>query len=235
MSYDRPLLAWLSGQRYYQKSPLYIVNEDFVIKSAWLCIDLEVPLHEVSRIKLMPFDQTWDITLEYINAACSRLGRARPGWAPPKSEADAILDELGLPPLRCYALYLITVEQEGRERCVYVGQTNSKHHRFRSGHAAMTALHHPKFDGSIKRIYLAGIQMEDDDDHMFPVEWIHPIEQRQFVLNSIEARLILDLQPEINKRGRKKSDLGLDLPVRVQNLVSCFLDCAEFGPSQEIE
>lgn len=230
MAYDLPLSLWLLGGRYYQKSLTYITQEDFVLQAAWLAIDLQVDLHEAHTVKLRPFNQTWDRTRTYLENACRLLGRAMPGHALDKSDADRVIAVLGQPPLRCYAIYLITAELDGQEKCVYVGQTNSKHHRFKSGHRALSALHHPRYDGLKKRIYFAGLQLEDDDHHSFPVEWIHPISLRQEVLDSIEMRLIFDLQPELNTQG-KESFLGLhDLPVACQNMVGRFLDASSFGP-----
>ena len=200
---DRPLMQWLSGERYYQKSPYHIVNEDYNLTRIWISITLSVPLHEVGKVKLLPISKTWDQTLIYINAACKKLNRSMPGWAPPKDEADKILAELGPPPLRCYALYFITVGDAAAEHCVYVGQTDSKHQRFKAGHAAFNKLHAPEYASLSKRVYFAGLIAEDDDDHVFPVEWVHPEHRRKTVLDYAEARMIFDLQPILNKKGRK--------------------------------
>jgi len=232
MAYERPLMAWLSGERYFQKSPFHISAGDYDINSAWLAIDHHIPLHEAHLAKLRPFDRTWEETLEYLEKACGKLNRTLPGWAPAKELADEILTEFGPPPLRCYAIYMISVSLDTAEKCVYVGQTNATAHRFKSGHSAISALHHPRYREFEKRLYLGGLVIEDDDDHLFPVEWIHPIESRQIVLDSIERRLIFDLQPELNVQGRAAFSGEIDVPIVVQNIASRFLDAQSFGPSQ---
>lgn len=230
MTYDRPLMPWLSGGRYYQKSLAYIMLEDFVLQHAWLAIDLRVDLHEACNVALRPFDSTWEETQAYIEKACEMLGRHIPGWAPELAESDRVRAALGDPPLRSYAIYLITVEKADKEVCVYVGQTNSKHHRFRSGHAALSALHHPEYDGLKKRIYFAGLQLDDDDDHSFPIEWVHPVELRRHILDSVEGRLIFDLQPILNTQGKDRLLAPVDLPITAQNMTGRFLDAVCFGP-----
>lgn len=230
MAYDQPLARWLSGEHYYQKSLTYITQEAFVLRQAWLAIDHQVALHEAHEVKLRPFYETWIETQTYLENACRLLNRNMPGWAPKQPDANRVILALGEPPLRCYAIYLITVERGGNEDCVYVGQTNSKHHRFKSGHRALSALHHTDYDGLKKRIYFAGLQLQDDDDHSFPIEWVHPVALRKEALNSIEARLIYDLQPELNTQGKDYFLGPLDLPVTAQNMLSSFLNTRRFGP-----
>lgn len=232
---DRPLLDWLSVDRYYLKSPFHIAHEDYKLIRAWVFISLMVPLHEAGRVELLPVSRTWEKTLDYVDAACRKLGRSIPGWSPSKEVAEEILAALGPPPLRCYGLYLITVGDGSNERCVYVGQTNSKHQRFKAGHAALSKLHHTKYVSLSKRVYFAGLVAEDDDDHVFPLEWVHPKERRKRILSDVEGRLIFDLQPELNTKGRKTLMGSADLPISVQNITSRFLDAQTFGPNQLYE
>jgi hypothetical protein len=84
----------------------------------------------------------------------------------------------------------------------------------------------------INDYYLCGIVIEDDDDHYFPIEWIHPVEWREKVLNSIEGRLIFDLQPELNTKGRRVLHCEIDLPITTQNITGRFLDAWSFGPER---
>jgi hypothetical protein len=234
-SYDRPLMAWLRGEKFYLKSPNFIMNKGYKPRAAWVTIDLAVPLHETSLVTLQSFDAAWEQTLRYIGDACRMLHKDIPGWAPAIEEADGVLGQLGLPPLRCYALYLISVQTAAGERCVYVGQTNSESHRFQGGHAAISKLHHPKYERLAKRVYFAGLEIEDDDDHAFPIEWIHPEEWRQQILDSVESRLIFELQPELNEKGRLKLRCSIDLPITVHNSRSDFLASTTTGRLIPIE
>jgi hypothetical protein len=230
IKYDRPLMRWLSRRNYYLKSPLFIAHEDYKLDRAHLVILHKLPVHAIAEVELQPFDSTWENTLKYINDACDLLKRPRPGRSPSTLEAQAIISALGLPPLRCYALYLIAVGSGLGERVVYIGQTNSKTHRFKAGHHALTALHHPKYANVEKNFYLTGFEIEDDDDHIFPIEWIHPPEWRQEVLTSIEGQLIFELQPELNSKYRRSSNPAHDLPIVVHNNVSSLLRNTKFGP-----
>lgn len=228
--FDRPLMIWLSGNKHYLKSPDFIQYEGYSAEAAWVFIDQVVQLHEVTDVPLTPFDIAWEKTLTYISDACSILQKDRSGWAPGSDDARVVLDRLGLPPVRCYALYFITVSNSDYERCVYIGQTNSKKHRFSGGHAAITKLHAPEYDGLSKQVYFAGIQIEDDDDHSFPIEWIHPEEVRAPILSSVESRLIYDLQPDLNIQGKRAFTCDLDLPISTQNIMGGFLDAQVMGP-----
>ena len=230
--FDHPLMIWLSGRNYYLKSPDFLQFEGYTPTAAWVFIDHVVQLHEVTDVPLTPFDVAWKNTLEYIASACNILQKGRPGWAPNLNDALVVLDRLGMPPVRCYALYFITISNSEIEECVYVGQTNSRKHRFSGGHAAITKLHAPEYEGFSKKVYFAGIQIEDDDDHSFPIEWIHPEEVRAPILSSVESRLIYDLQPRLNSQGKKAFACDLNLPISTQNILGGFLDAKELGPAR---
>jgi hypothetical protein len=223
-------MRWLKGRNYYLKSPTFIAFEDYKLDRAHLIIFEKLPVHRIGEVQLRPFDITWEQTLNYILEACEVLKIPRPGRSPTAEDSEAIIAKLGLPPLRCYALYLISVGTGPDERVVYVGQTNSRTHRFKAGHHALTALHAPQYNGFEKHFYLCGFEIEDDDEHCFPIEWIHPTEWRQEVLTSIEGQLIFELQPELNSKNRKTSNPSHDLPIHVHNAVSSLLNHARFGP-----
>jgi hypothetical protein len=232
IDYDRPLMRWLDGKRFYLKSPTFIAFEDYKLDSVDVLILHRLPIHMASTAQLRQFDATWEDTLKYLDSACSILRKPRPGWAPSAEQAQLVLDKLGPPPLRCYALYFVTVGDGESERCVYIGETNSKTHRFKSGHHALPKLFHPKFDGLRKSIYFAGIEVHDDDDHYFPIEWIHPVQWRQEVLSSVEGQLIFELQPELNSKNKRSSKPKHNLPITVFNDASDFMNFDRYGPEQ---
>ncbi len=211
------------------KSPFHLVNETYEVSRAWIAFDQVVPVHRASQVKLLPFEASWIDTLAYLQAACAQLGIPRPGRLS-EAEGTQIRATLGEPPIASIAIYMISVsEADGsRERCVYVGKTNATTHRFRSGHAAFTKLHHPKYDGLLKRLYLGCLAFEDDDHHLFYTEWTHPPERRLEVMSVVEETLILALNPELNSRNRKSSQLAGAFPVSVQNTVGRLLDGGQF-------
>jgi len=228
--------AWLSGGKFYMKSQLYVECEDYDIKSLWLNFDSCAGLHEAADFPLIPFDDSRKECWEYINKACEIVGRppGRPGWALNTEDAQKVYSAIGEPPFASYSIYMITVSGSGREEetPVYVGQTNSINHRFRGGHAAISKLHAPKYDGKEKRIYFGCVSAVNDDDNTFPVEWINPPESRDKLLSSVEYQLIYDLQPELNTTGKDKYLVPIPTPIVVQNMVGKILDAQSFGPPE---
>ena len=224
-----PLYGWLSGQAYL-KSPFHMLNEPYSVKEAWIAFDIAVQLHEAPTLDLVTFEEAWRKTYDYLAAACKILELNRPGRISPE-QGELVRSQLGDPPIASVGIYMMSVaKQDGsQERCVYVGKTNASTHRFRSGHAAITKLHAPQYDGLRKTLYVGSLAFEDDDDHTFWVEWTHPAERRLVLMSVVEDTLISWLKPELNEKNLKGSPLAGKIVVRVQNTVSKLLDAESFG------
>jgi hypothetical protein len=225
----RPLDAWLSGQ-IYLKSPFHMQFETYSAKEAWIAFDVAVPLHEAPLVELSTFQQAWSETYSYLERACGLLNLLQPGRIS-EVQGELVRSQFGEPPIASIGIYMMSVAKNdgSEERCVYVGKTNASTHRFRSGHAAMTKLHAPKYDGLKKTLYLGSLAFEDDDDQTFWVEWTHPAERRSVLMNVVEETLINSLQPELNEKSISSSHLAGKLVVRVQNTASKLLDAQSFG------
>ena len=226
--YYGPLDTWIYGQNSYMKSPLHIRCEDYTIKSSSISFEISCPIHLISALKLSSFDYIWNESINYIQSACKILGRDQMlGWSMSERERNIVISKLGEPPIHCYCLYMISVGEGKGEKCVYIGKTNSTNHRFRAGHSALTKLHAPEFGGMKKTLYLASVYLEDDDDHLFPIEFV-PVEKRKDVLEQIENRLIYDYQPELNTKG-KMTNPTTNIDVIVNNTKSSLLSSYAFG------
>jgi hypothetical protein len=229
--------GWLCGN--YLKSFEYIDDEAYDIKWLWLSVDHRVDLHEADEFPLTPFDQSRRTCRDYLDKACAILGRekGRPGRGPTDAATQAeILRQLGRPPQGSYSIYIMTVaDADGtNERAVYVGKTNATTHRFRSGHMAISKLHHPRYDGLKKSLYFACASAVNDDDNTFPVEWINPLDQRDSILSSVEYQLIYYLQPELNDHGKQLCLVNPGFHITTQSNVQSggFLDANMIGPDR---
>lgn len=129
-------------------------------------------------------------------------------------------DKSGQPPLAAYPIYLITVGDAEKERVVYIGKTSSNSSRFSSGHSAISKLHHPKYDGLSKRLYLCCVVFLSKTLGSIPIEWVKPLGFAESLLNSFEANLIYWEQPELNKQHKSKEPIFEYGQVHVQNLTS---------------
>lgn len=226
--------AWLSGGLYYLKSRQYVDAEAYNVKSVWLNFDQCVGLHEAADFPLIPFDKSREACWDYIEEACKIVQRpaGRPGRALADDEAEKVLAQLGPPPFASYSIYMMTVLDKGggEERPIYLGQTNSKSHRFSGGHAAISKLHAPEYDNTVKRVYFGCVSAVNDDDNTFPVEWINPLDVRGSILSSVEYQLIYDLKPELNTAGKGKCLVQNPLSIVIQNTAGRLLDGHSFGP-----
>ena len=227
--------AWLGGGKYYLKSGAYILLEVYRIKYLWLNLDHSCGLHEAADLALVPFDKSRDACFKYIDSACDLLGRPRPGWALTADDAKKVTSALGDPPFASYSIYIMTVsDPDGtNERAVYVGQTNAQSQRFRGGHAAISKLHNPIYDGLKKRIHFGCVSATNNDDNTIPIEWVTPFNIRKEILDSVEYQLIFDLKPPLNNQGVHEYIASRPKRIYVQNPSEKFLDGQSFGPLEE--
>ncbi|HHP0482998.1 TPA: hypothetical protein ACRZ2J_004867 [Vibrio campbellii] len=114
-----------------------------------------------------------------------------------KNQAYIKADCVGEAPLACYPIYLITVGDGDSEKLVYIGKTSSNSSRFSSGHTAISKLHHPKYNGLTKRLYLCCVVFLKNGNTI-PIEWITPYSKAESLLKSFEANLIYWNKPELN-------------------------------------
>ncbi|MCS0005377.1 GIY-YIG nuclease family protein, partial [Vibrio parahaemolyticus] len=152
-------------------------------------------LHETVYLPPQSLEQAWKANQEYIASKC-----------------------LTQPPLACYPIYLMTVGENKDERLVYIGKTSSKSSRFSAGHAAISKLHHPKYDGLTKRVYLCCAVFINKARGTFPIEWIQPYEKAELLLKSFEAYLIYWTKPELNTQHiATEPDFDFS-PIQAQNI-----------------
>lgn len=218
--------AWLSDRLYYLKSPLYMACEDHVWEHFWISFDTSMGLHEAANFPLMSFEASQEACFSYLSRACKLLGRSIPQWSPYEEDRRRILKELGPPPLNAYTVYMMSVSdpRSNDEKIVYIGKTNSKSHRFRGGHAAISKLHDQKYDGLRKKIYFGCIVGFNDDEDYVPVDWISPEAGRDQILSDIEWQLIYHFQPELNENGKAYCNAKERNSIYIQNFCSKLLD-----------
>jgi len=125
---------------------------------------------EAPNIPLKTLDQSWTDTELYVDEACMLLRRQKPGYSLTAEERSKVISRIGEPPEPSWPLYFLAVGDYPDERIVYVGKTNSKTHRFATGHAAITELHRPQFCEKKKRLYLASVTILSDEENYVPLE-----------------------------------------------------------------
>ena len=228
--------AWLRSKRFFLKSPLYMACEDHVWQDFWVGLDSSVMLHEAAEFPLIPFEKARTDCFTYLENACGILGKGKPGWSPSKEASAEVTERLGSPPFNAYTIYLITTstQENNDETVVYVGKTNSQSHRFRGGHAAISKLHAPEYEGMQKRVYFGCLIGINDDDNYVPIDWLVEENGRDKVLANIEHQLIFNLQPALNSEGKGKCLAEVRVPVHVQNLTDSGLRDFHFDEDQRI-
>jgi hypothetical protein len=123
-----------------------------------------------------------------------------------------------VPPLVCCPIYLITVGVDAEEKVVYVGKTSSGSSRFAAGHRAMTLLHHPRFEGSRKRLYKCCIVFISVHKKEIPIEWVTPLAGAKLALAIFENVLIYHFQPELNTQLKGRPPNTSLASVHIQNV-----------------
>lgn len=222
--------AWLTSERFYLKSPFYMACEDHSWYDFWIGFDAVVPLHEAADFPLVSFEKSRSDCFDYLSGACEILGRNMPKWSPDKGKQSQILAQLGPPPVNAYTIYVISTRCSDTqvEKVVYIGKTNSKSHRFRGGHAAISKLHAPEFEGMQKAIYFGCLIGINHDGNYVPIDWVDADAGRDQILSDVEAQLIFHLKPRLNTVGKDKCGANQRVPLHVQNLKSSLLDAQSF-------
>ncbi|MEE8484598.1 MAG: hypothetical protein V3S46_08365 [Nitrospinota bacterium] len=111
---------------------------------------------------------------------------------------------------------MVTVGEGKEERVVYIGKTSAKTPRFISGHYVSTKLHSPQYNGLAKWLYQGTVTLLDKKGYL-PLEWIHPLSSANNMLHSIEAQLIYEFKPELNRRQKNNYNASVPITLHIQN------------------
>jgi hypothetical protein len=213
----RPLTGWVHGKGAFVKSAFHYENEAFIPQLTFVALEAVFDVHEAPDLPLKTLEQSWLDTKKYLTSACNLIGSPKAGHPLNTSEKKLVISTLGEPPTPAWPLYFFSVGDHPDETIVYIGKTNSGTHRFASGHKAITLLHHPKFNGLTKRLYLATVTIVDDEDNYIPLDWLHPKDLRDTIYSDIEAQLIFHFQPEFNSDLKSKDASKKPLPLTLHN------------------
>lgn len=211
-----PLEAWLARTDPLRSFLDLENSQPNFERGGFLLLNGPIPLHETISLEAESLPVSWKRTHEYVKKCLTIIDAEETDWLD-HDEVRMIRAEVGEPPPLCFPIYLLSVGQGKDERVVYVGKTSSKSGRFKSGHAAITGLHHPKYDGLKKQIYLGGVVLLSDDDEYRPLEWVKPLAKSEEILTSIEAELIFHFQPELNTIHKKSFDAVFPVTLHIQN------------------
>lgn len=180
-------------------------------------VSAPVALHLAATRRPQSLATSWKALRTYVAEACAIISADAPTWLD-REEVSMIYDRLGAPPPQCQPLYFMTVRGAScPERVVYIGKTSSDARRFAGGHAAITKLHAPQYDGLEKLIYPAAIVFLDQDEDYLPIEAVSPYEAARELLGSIEMQLIHNYQPELNSQGKQRCLSRVQLSLHIQS------------------
>jgi hypothetical protein len=218
--------GWLRGQTSYNAFHFSAQPKINLQAGGFVAIDRSVPVYQAGEVPAQSLEEAWHTVRQYVEEACELVHAGDECPRLDKDEIDMILTGLGRPPPPCYPVYFIAVRDRAseEERLVYVGKTSSSSNRFSGGHAALTKLHDPLYDGTDKVLYLGTVMLQDIDNEYLPLEAVQPLEKAKAMLVSIEAQLIYELKPELNTQGRARDNTRSPLNViHIQNSISKFL------------
>lgn len=203
------------------------INFEF---GCFIGIDVCFPLHKVLEMKAQSLEVTWKKVNEYVDDAFliileeynEDLGieEGEKLRDVDKEIIREIKDQIKTPPKACYPIYIITVGDDSEERVVYIGKTTSSNHRFSGGHSAALKLHAPEYEGIVKHIYFGTVTFQDNDKEYMPLEFIQPYEVAGELLNNLEAGLIFNLKPELNRTHLNRNNTRYDMIVEIENYSS---------------
>ena len=194
---NKHLTAWLYCD-FYVKRVEYYEGEVIVPAHVFVCLEASFDIHQAPQVPLKTLEQGWRDAKTYLSSACEILQRESPRRSLTKDERKRVLTTLGEPPSPAWPLYFFSVGEFPEEKIVYIGKTNSRTHRFSTGHSAITALHRPEYREMRKRLYLATVTIYSDEQNYIPLEWLHPKTLRDSIWSDVEAQLIFHFQPQLN-------------------------------------
>jgi hypothetical protein len=229
MNEPSPLDQWLKGKDDYVS---FVDLADEVVdmaKGVLVVIEQRRRVHETLDIGKSVFPKAWTRVRQYLGHVEKALGSRKTKLEP--ADVQKLTDaKLDAPPPWSLPLYFMSICKPGThdpakeeqskklvaehgefaeiipepdEKLVYVGQ-KAKGDRFRGGHAAITKLTHPKYDGWEKWIYEARVTIQTKNGKRIPLEWVQDKAEANLLLHCVEHQLIYQFKPELNDLGVKK-------------------------------
>jgi hypothetical protein len=173
-----PILQWLERGSNLQSLLLPETAIPNVELGGFLSLDKAVSLHETVNLEAESLATSWKSAHQYLEHCKRVVDIEEPEWLD-SFEVSLIQKELGDPPPVAYPIYIISIKGESlSEKVVYIGKTSSNNKRFKGGHAAITKLHAPQYDGLEKKLYLACVILLKNDSYL-PLEWISPLSKAE--------------------------------------------------------
>lgn len=201
-----PLFEWINGLCSFNQLLETRKSTQFSYMN-FLTIEKCHDFHTIHKIKGESLVEKWIEINEYIKKSLSIVYVAS-GENPADVYIDNedrfdIISSLGAPPAPAFPIYLISVEDEEKERLVYVGKNNSKHSRFKDGHKAAIRLHNPRYKSSFIRLYQCRVILFDEYEKCLPLEFLYSLDESKKLLKEIESHMIFQFKPDLNTQGIK--------------------------------
>lgn len=187
----------------------------------WVSIEESSLLHKATEMNWISLKDSINLTNDYLEE-CSALICGLDGGSLDGEEELMIKEQIGLPPLPCLPIYIITCKDADKEEIVYIGKSKSDN-RFTGGHTAALKLHDPKYNNKIKTLYRCSIWFHFNDEYII-IDWIKPLQLALELLESIESQLIYHFKPELNTNKKNKNYTKWEFTIHIQNFLHKFLN-----------
>jgi hypothetical protein len=231
-----PLSGWTNRKhniprRFHSESEV-IDKPDSENWSVWVSLEESSSLHRANEMNWLSLKDSIELTNDYLEKSsiliCGLEGGSLDG-----EEELMIKERIGLPPLPCLPIYIITCKDTEKEEIVYIGKTKSDK-RFIGGHTAALKLHDPIYNNKIKTLYRCSIWFYIDNEYII-IDWIRPTELALELLDSIESQLIYHFKPELNISKKNKNYTKWEFTIQIQNFLDSFLNDTFIWPLSSSE
>ncbi|MCK5450861.1 MAG: hypothetical protein KAI70_03760 [Candidatus Omnitrophica bacterium] len=214
----KPLSPWSKGKQPLPERLYGKIKDDNPDESwdVWISMEEMGPIYKAKEMDWLSLKDSRDRTQQYLKEASELINGLEGGWLDGE-ERLMLFKELGEPPKPCLPLYIITCGKGKEEKVVYAGITKNSS-RFKGGHLASLKLHHPKYEGKLKRVYRCSIWFHFNGEYIF-LDWIQPDSVAVELLDSIESQFIYHFQPELNTRKKKKNYTKWEFSIHIQNFL----------------
>lgn len=194
---------WLNGQCQLGHLRVENIPIDYLngTRNFWLLMRHVVLVHEASTIETIPLIDSFNEHKNYLDKIKTLINQPEMEYCYLSIEDNQhIINTIGQPPSPSLPIYILTVEENGVHRIVYIGKTTtSVRQRFSQGHAALSKLLDPKYDGKCKHIFFCELYFGVIQNfELIPIDFAENDNEKRAIVSIIETMLINAYNPELN-------------------------------------
>lgn len=197
------ILNWLNGQCHLGHLRVENIPIDYLngIRNFWLLMRYVAPVHEANMIETIPLSDSFNEHKNYLDKVKKLINQSKMEYGYLSIEdSQYITNTIGQPPNPSLPIYIVTVEENDVHRIVYIGKTTtSVRQRFSQGHAALSKLLDPKYNGKCKNIFFCELYFGIIQNfELIPIDFAENDNEKRMTVSLIETMLINAYNPELN-------------------------------------